>query len=87
MTNEDLLTLKVLLSRRLELIADHRFRDLDRSGHLAALQQVSELIQGEHLRLKSSLPPRLNHFLQQASFSKALDYLSENQLSSYGSED
>ncbi len=87
MTNEDLLTLKVLLSRRLELIADHRFRDLDRSGHLAALQQVSELIQGEHLRLKSSLPPRLNHFLQQASFSKALDYLSENQPSNYGSED
>ncbi len=87
MTNEDLLTLKVLLSRRLELIADHRFRDMDRSGHLAALQQVSELIQDEHLRLKPSLPPRLNHFLQQASFSKALDYLSENQPSSYGSED
>lgn len=83
----ELITLKVLLSRRLELIADHNFRDIDRSGHLAALQQVSELIQDEHLRLKPSLPPRLNHFLQQASFSKALDYLSENQLSSYGSDD
>jgi hypothetical protein len=76
----DLMTLKVLLSRRIQLIADHTFRDMDRSGHLAALQQVSELIQDEHLRLKPSLPPRLKHFLQQASFSKALDYLSENQL-------
>ncbi|MCX6854464.1 MAG: hypothetical protein NTV80_06120 [Verrucomicrobia bacterium] len=78
----DLMTLKVLLSRRIQLIADHTFRDMDRSGHLAALQQVSELIQDEHLRLKPSLPPRLNHFLQQASFSKALDYLSENQMDS-----
>ncbi len=82
----DLITLKVLLSRRLDLIADHTFRDLDRSGHLSALQQISELIQDEHLRLKPILPARLNHYLQQASFSKALDYLAENQQTSYVSE-
>ena len=69
--------LKALLKRRIDLIADHTFRDLDTSGHLAALQQISELISKEHLRLRPQLPGRLAHFLQQASYSKALEYLDE----------
>jgi len=78
--NAEFSSLHALLKRRVELISDHTFRDADRAGHLAALQQVSELLGNEHLRLRPILPPRLNHFLQQASFSKALDYLHENQL-------
>jgi hypothetical protein len=69
--------LKALLKRRIDLIADHAFRDLDAPGHLAALQQISELISKEHLRLRPQLPGRLAHFLQQASYSKALEYLDE----------
>ncbi len=73
--HSDFGTLQALLKRRLQLIADHEFRDADAAGHLAALQQVSELISAEHHRLKPLLPGRLSHFLQQASFSKALDFL------------
>lgn len=73
--NPEFGTLQALLKRRIALIADHEFRDVDPGGHLAALQQISELITAEHQRLKPILPGRLSHFLQQASFSKALEYL------------
>ena len=75
--NPEFATLKVLLKRRLDLIADHAFRAADAPGHLLALQQISELISAEHLRLRPLLPGRLAHFLQQASYSKALEYLDE----------
>ena len=75
--NPEFTTLKVLLKRRLDLIADHAFRAADAPGHLLALQQISELISAEHLRLRPLLPGRLAHFLQQASYSKALEYLDE----------
>jgi len=71
--------LRTLLQRRLDLIADHAFRDRDAAAHLAALQQVSEELAAEHLRLRPQLPPRLNHFLTQASFSKALEYLDSSE--------
>lgn len=72
---DDFSQLRTLLQRRLELIADHHFRDRDPAGHLQALQSVSETLQSEHRLLRASLPPRLNHYLTQASFSKALEYL------------
>jgi len=71
--------LRTLLQRRLDLIADHAFRDRDAAAHLEALMNVSEEIMAEHQRLRSELPPRLNHFLTQASFSKALDYLNSGE--------
>ena len=77
--NPEFGTLQALLQRRLYLISDHTFRDVDAPGHLAALQQISELITTEHHRLKPILPGRLNHFLQQASFSKALEYLEKGE--------
>jgi hypothetical protein len=76
--NPEFGSLQALLKRRLQLIADHEFRDADPTGHLASLQQVSELITSEHHRLRSILPGRLSHFLQQASFSKALEFLEES---------
>lgn len=33
----------------------------------------------EHARLRPQLPARLNHFLTQASFSKALEYLDSSE--------
>lgn len=71
--------LRRLLRRRIELIADHAFRDRDAAAHLEALKQVSEGIGAEHQRLRAQLPPRLNHFLTQASFSKALEYLDSSE--------
>ncbi|MBB5037033.1 hypothetical protein [Prosthecobacter dejongeii] len=73
--NPEFVTLHALLRQRLETIADHSFRDRDPAAHLAALQHVSEALSAEHARLKSQLSARLNHFLSQSSFTKALDYL------------
>ena len=75
----DFASLRTLLQRRLDLIADHAFRDRDAAAHLEALKNVSEEIVAEHQRLRKQLPPRLNHFLTQASFSKALEYLDSSE--------
>jgi hypothetical protein len=75
----DLAHLRSLLQRRIDLIADHEFRDRDAAAHLEALKTVSEEIMAEHERLRVQLPPRLNHFLTQASFSKALEYLDSSE--------
>lgn len=75
----DFAPLRTLLQRRLDLIADHAFRDRDAAAHLEALKNVSEEIMAEHARLRPQLPARLNHFLTQASFSKALEYLDSSE--------
>ncbi len=63
------------LRKRLEIIADQKARTSDPKGHLAMLEKVSE----EIAQLVHSLPqethPRLLHFLQRASYSKALEFL------------
>lgn len=71
--------LRILLQRRIDLIADHAFRDRDAAAHLEALKKVSEEISAEHQRLRPTLPARLNHFLTQSSFSKALEYLDSSE--------
>jgi len=76
--NAELANLRDLLERRLLVIADHAWRDRDPEAHLAALRDVSEALMKEHDRLRASLPPRLNHFLAQASYSKALEYLADS---------
>ncbi len=67
--------LRQLLRRRLEVIADRDLRERDPAGQLRQLQEVSEAITAEHARLRPQLPPRLNHYLTQASLQKALDWL------------
>ena len=66
-----------LLRKRLSVIADHAFRDRDPEAHLAALQEVSMAIMNLHQKLaeESPLPPRLEHFLANCSYDKALDFL------------
>ncbi|BCX50273.1 hypothetical protein HAHE_41810 [Haloferula helveola] len=64
-----------LLRHRLELIADHDFRDRDPDGQLAALQSVSEDISRWHEGHRGHLHPRLEHFLSGCSFDKALRFI------------
>ncbi|HYF36783.1 MAG TPA: hypothetical protein VD994_15920 [Prosthecobacter sp.] len=73
--NPEFQTLQALLRRRLEVIADHEFRDRDPGAHLNSLREVSEALAAEHERLRPVLPARLNHFLSQSSLSKALEFL------------
>jgi hypothetical protein len=67
-----------LLKQRLAVIADHALRDSDSVAHLAQLTTVSEAIDKAFQEHRKELPPRLCHFLAQASFQKALEYL-ENE--------
>ncbi len=57
------------------MIADHEFRDRDPDAHLEKLKTVSEAIMAEHAKLKDVLPFRLEHFLSQCSFDKALAFI------------
>lgn len=67
-----------LLNRRLLVIADHALRDADSAEQLAQLTAVSQDIDKLFKEHRKELPPRLCHFLSQASFQKALEYL-ENE--------
>lgn len=67
-----------LLRNRVAVIADHALRDADPAAHLAQLAAVSGAIEKAFQAHRKELPPRLCHFLSQASFQKALEYL-ENE--------
>ncbi len=69
--------LAVLLRRRLEVIADHGFRDRDPEAHLAALKAVSEEIVAHQASLGNDVPPRLAHFLEGCSYDKALAFIEQ----------
>lgn len=68
-------TLADLLERRLQIIADHSLRDRNPNAHLSQLKAVSEAIAEAHASLRGQIDPRLNHYLSQASYSKALDHI------------
>jgi hypothetical protein len=64
-----------LLIERESIIADHAWRDRDSSDHLAALIRVSEAINEWTSIHLSTIDPRLQHYLQNASYGKALAHL------------
>lgn len=74
MKTEDLDELIALLRRRLEVIGDAVMRESDPEGQLALLREVSEGIAAFHQRHRGAIPPRLNHFLENASLPKALEW-------------
>jgi hypothetical protein len=74
-TDAALESLAALLRRRLEVIADHRWRDADPDAHFEAIKTVSLEIGSAHQSLAGQLPARLEHFLIQCSFDKALAYI------------
>ncbi|WP_297081142.1 hypothetical protein [uncultured Demequina sp.] len=67
--------LAALLRRRLDVIADHPFRDRDPTAHLEALKSVSLDIETWHAARRGTLPARLEHFLSGCSYDKALRFL------------
>ncbi len=64
-----------LLRQRVAIIADHGWRDRDAAGHLAALQQVSEMITAWTLAHRTEVDAQLRHYLANASYQKALAHL------------
>ena len=70
--------LEQALRERLVLIGNEESRR-DQARHIARLRAVSEKIDRLHHSLRSSIDPRLNHYLERKSYDKALKYL-EGQL-------
>ena len=68
--------LQTLLKNRLNIIADHTFRDRDPEAHLEALKAVSQEIDSYAETHRSELDARLRHYLSNSSYQKALDHLS-----------
>ena len=68
-----------LLRRRVEVIADHAWRDRDAESHLAALIAVSTEISAWEAGRTDPVPPRLRHYLQNCSYEKALDWLESDR--------
>lgn len=66
-----------LLRHREAVIADHAWRDRDPDRHLDALAQVSGKIDVWHREHASAADPKLNHFLTNASYAKALAHLTQ----------
>jgi len=77
LTPAELEELAGLLERRLRAIGDTAWRDRDPEGQLAELASVSEEIARFHRERADAIPPRLDHFLANASFGKALDWARE----------
>lgn len=71
----DLETLLDLLRRRLAVIGDRALRESDPERQLALLRGVSEAITAFQDQHQSSLPPRLRHFLENASLEKAREWI------------
>ena len=69
--------LQTLLQQRLNVIADHSFRDRDPAAHLAALKEVSEAIQAFATAHHHEFDAKLRHYLAQSSYQKALDHLKQ----------
>ena len=76
MDDDQLETLRKLLAKRLSIIADHQFRDRDPAAHLQELKEVSEAIDAFREEHQTLLDPRLRHYLTNASYQKALGWLS-----------
>jgi len=72
---DELRELAQLLERRLAVIADHELRARDSAEHLRQLREVSESIMERGAALKPRLDARLNHFLTNCSYDKALDWI------------
>ncbi len=67
--------LQALLTERIGVIADHSFRDRDPTAHLQALKDVSEKIEQVKARDMQLFDKKLQHYLANSSYEKALNHI------------
>ena len=67
------------LRERLAVIADRALYDRDPAAHLEKLKAVSEKITQLGAALPRPLPGDFAHYLQRASYQKALDWIVANK--------
>jgi len=71
----DYAELRTALERRLTVVADREFYRRDPAGHLAELQAVSARLDALVEQLPPDADPRLKHYFERQSYTKALDFL------------
>jgi hypothetical protein len=69
--------LKVAVQTRLDIVADHAFRDRDSAGHLEALKSAAANLDALVANLPSDTDPTLRHYLERQSYTKALAWLQD----------
>lgn len=72
--NENAAELAAALRERLAIIADEKSRQQPEQ-HVRRLQAISERISELSRRLPQPVDPQLAHYLQRASYDKALEFL------------
>lgn len=72
---EEMEKLRHLLKKRIDVIADHAWRERDPAAHLDRLCEVSEAISEIYARCKGTLPARFAHYMERMSYQKALAFL------------
>lgn len=80
MNSNILSELNILLKQRLAIIGDRALREKDSVEHLAQLRNVSEALDQLFREHRNELPARLCHFMSQASYQKALEYIEEGEV-------
>lgn len=69
--------LKVAVQTRLDIVADHAFRDRDSAAHLEALKSAAANLDALVANLPSETDPTLRHYLERQSYTKALAWLQD----------
>ncbi len=70
-------TLLEAVAKRLDVVADHAWRDRDPDGHLEGLKAAARRLEGLVANLPEDTDPVLRHFLERQSYTKARDWLVE----------
>jgi len=71
------LNLHAAVKARLDIVADHAFRDRDPAAHLAALKKAAADLDALVAALPADCDPNLRHYLERQSYTKALAWLDE----------
>ena len=69
--------LKEAVQARLDMVADHAFRDRDAAAHLKALQSAGSHLDSLVAQLPPDTDPTLRHYLERQSYTKALAWLQD----------
>ena len=77
MGKDELSEIIALLEERVRVIGDVEMREQNPDGQLAKLQSVSEAITAFHATHGGVIQPRLNHFLENCSYAKALEWAND----------
>jgi hypothetical protein len=70
-------SLHTAVKARLDIVADHAFRDRDAAAHLEALKAAAARLDALVSSLPANTDHTLRHYLERQSYTKALAWLEE----------